>query len=119
MAKQDTFDTVVAHARKQGCKAETNADARNVRECRYRMPCGKKCFVGILIPEDMYDPEFEGDSPEGGLLSTLLEELGHNVQLCLDLQQVHDNCDVAKWERELENVAEKHKLVYTPPEVTT
>lgn len=31
--------------------------------CRYRGPNGTKCFAGHSIPDDKYDPTFEGYSP--------------------------------------------------------
>lgn len=33
--------------------------------CMYRGPDGKKCGVGLFIPDPLYDPIFEGRSAEG------------------------------------------------------
>lgn len=66
---------------------------RSLHSCRYRGPNGKKCAVGMFIPDELYNPLFEGagacellqDNPE--LCSNMpLEPMGMRV-----LQGIHDD----------------------------
>lgn len=114
MTKQETFDTIVAHLRKQGEKAEDSSSV-----CVYLTKDGKKCAAGCLIPPDRYDAGFEShvinDHPG---LEALMKELGHDLNLVRSMQSIHDNYSVRHWEREFEGVADDLGLTYTPPEVT-
>lgn len=64
--------------------------------CRYRNYEGKKCFVGLLIPDDKYLPLMDDGL---GNVEELLSEYpdcleiptGMNLQQLLDIQKVHDN----------------------------
>lgn len=112
-SKQETFDTVVAHLRKQGRAAVSAAGA-----CRYRSDEGDKCAVGCLIPDERYRPLFEGkrvdpDDPSDHL-TILLTELGHSLSLCQSLQHVHDRMNPSHWEKGFRIVARDHHLTYTP-----
>lgn len=111
--KQETFDTVVAHLRKQG-KPASNDDGT----CMYRTTDGLKCAVGALIPDERYTAILEDYLPciDGRHeLNDLLNELGHDIVLARELQGVHDCAGVTEWEYELEVVAAKFNLTYTPP----
>lgn len=111
MTKQETFDRVVQHLRQQAAKAEDSNGG-----CMYRTPDGKRCAVGALIPDELYRPAFEGFRIGGeNPVTALMEHLGHSLPLLRDLQRLHDNGDVREWETELECVAKKHRLRYTPP----
>jgi hypothetical protein len=121
--KQETFDTVVAHLRKQGCKARNDK-----AECCYRTGDGKMCAAGCLIPDAKYDPKMEkhgvptnaqNASSANVLIAKALESEGHDLLLVRDLQGVHDNREVSDWECYFESTAEDHGLTYTPPEPVT
>lgn len=111
--KQETFDKTVAHLRKQGRRAidpETG-------QCMYRAPDGCMCAAGCHIPDDRYDPCFEDQEIEvssDSELTRLMRELGHDIELLVDLRNVHDNRSVREWEEEFSSVAKKHNLTYTP-----
>jgi hypothetical protein len=108
---QETFDTVVAHLRQQGCKAITRMEG-----CFYRDELGRKCAAGCLIPDDKYTPDIERRAcVEGSLAGTLVRSLGHDLILVRRLQIVHDDVGVEDWEAELLKVADKFNLTYTPP----
>lgn len=52
--KQETFDTVVSHLRRQGrC-------AMDRLTCVYRAENGDRCAAGCLIPDDLYSSNLEG-----------------------------------------------------------
>jgi len=113
--KQETFDTVVAHLRQQGRKAEAPRKSYGYF-CTYRSPDGRKCAAGCLIPDDEYDSVMEGKFVhDPGVVRDCIERHGHDVKLVRALQVVHDADDVSAWERALELVAEEHCLTYTPP----
>lgn len=110
MTRQETFDLVVAHLRKQGRKCvdpDTN-------RCRYRGPDGLKCAVGVLIPDEKYSATFETRGALWSPISSVLRELGHDPVLCNSLQLVHDSVSVDNWEPHFEDVADKYDLKYTP-----
>jgi hypothetical protein len=124
MTDQEMFDTVVAHARKQGCKA------MNGYTCSYRTSYGAKCFIGALIPDDKYKEEFEAIG-----LCMLREDEGHEknakakaitdaagikkeqYEFAIALQNIHDAFDVEQWETQFKQLAAQYKLTYTPPTI--
>lgn len=53
MTAQEIFDTVVTRLRAQG------AQAWDLGVCKYRAPDGRKCAVGHLIPDCIYDRRME------------------------------------------------------------
>jgi hypothetical protein len=58
------FDKMVAHLREQ--KA-FSAQSPNSMACSYRGAGGTKCAIGALIPDDKYDPDFEGHAVRLGM----------------------------------------------------
>ena len=118
---QETFDAVVAHARKQNARAVSAAGG-----CRYRTVFGKKCFYGCLIPDEDYDPVIEGEAlsltPPGcaawtaaRVLWDITQKLGHDLRLAKELQEVHDHKPVDDWECGFRRIAANYELTYTPP----
>lgn len=112
MTKQETFDTVIAHLRKQG------KQSREGSRCKYRGPNGLKCAVGCLIPDEQYSEWMEdfslldrrdGHKTEVGFV---VEKLGHDVDLCQRLQWIHDEFGVEAWEERFANLAEGLGLTY-------
>ena len=108
--KQETFDTVVAHLRRQGRQSRSDFAGG----CAYRGDGGLKCAVGVLIPDERYTPAFEGEAAHESMqVGKLLIELGHDCQLCEMLQIVHDNPE-GRWELRLRELADDWGLTYTP-----
>lgn len=106
MNKQQVFDTVVAHLRKQG-KQAVNNDSK----CVLRAPDGSKCAVGCLIPDNQYDPSFESHPLEAVVvLVPRLRKM--SVALLCDLQDAHDFYGGIETVlvQQLIRVAGKHKL---------
>lgn len=56
--RQEAFDHVLAHLRKQGGRA---VDARG--ECVYIAADGKKCAIGSMITDENYSSDLENTSP--------------------------------------------------------
>lgn len=123
ISKQETFNTVVAHLRRQGCRALSPVGA-----CQYRTRDGKKCAVGCLIPDDIYIPEMEGKplylsyiEPNHAdnrptVVCEIVRNLGHDVDLARDLQYVHDFvAESWQWEQKFKEIAQHHGLEYTEP----
>lgn len=105
--KQQTFDTVVSHLRKQGKRALSDYG-----KCAYRGRDGTMCAAGCLIPDDKYERSFEGASVFG--IANLFTELGHDLALISELQSIHDGEFPRDWEDHFEDVALTHGLTYTP-----
>lgn len=120
--RQEAFDTMVNHLRKQGKPALKNGDW-----CAYRGAEGTKCAVGVLIPDEAYDLGFEGDR-----LETIVGELGGNTNTYEFLREaqllLHDNpyqamnnlgdTFMAGMEIGARKLALQCGLTYTPPEET-
>ena len=96
---QEIFNKVAAHLIKQGRQAKANFS------CLYRAPDGCKCAIGVLIPDDKYDPRMEehgireliiGFSQENSkyewdhLAFDLTNDVGNNIDLLRHLQFTHD-----------------------------
>jgi hypothetical protein len=89
---QEVFDIVVNHLFTQGRPAYDG-----VQNCMYRAPDGLRCAVGVLIPGDLYDKEFEGDTADCVIQKLFDKELAdwrEHKRLLLALQEVHDECFV-------------------------
>jgi hypothetical protein len=86
---QEVFDIVVNHLFTQGRPAHDG-----VQGCMYRAPDGLRCAVGVLIPDDLYDPEFETNSADKvihDLFKSGLADWREHEKLLLALQDAHDN----------------------------
>jgi hypothetical protein len=121
---QETFDTVVAHLRRQGAKAQIPGSRSGEMTFVFRAPDGKHCAAGALIPDELYDPALECTAVGGtdedqhknsNAVTLLIEELGHDIELVKALQAVHDNAALAEWESKLEQVSAEFGLRHSPP----
>jgi len=88
MNNQEIFDRVAKHLLQQNCVAVTSFG------CAYRGYKNTKCAIGALIPDDIYDPDMEGND----IISLLnkypsIKNLFEGVdKTFLDkLQQCHDS----------------------------
>jgi len=89
---QEVFDIVVNHLFTQGRPAYDG-----VQGCMYRTHDGLRCAVGVLIPDNLYDPEFEGDTADCVIQKLFNKDLAdwrEHKGLLLALQEVHDECFV-------------------------
>ena len=123
-SRQATFNRIVSHLRRQGTKAESRELTTQVIACMYRTPDGRRCAVGCLIPDNRYDPAFEqtgvggmneADGERDNDVTLLMLELGHDLELLIDFQAIHDTRTVNQWEPEFQKLAERRGLKYKPP----
>lgn len=102
MNNQEAFDIIVKHLRTQNAQSMING------VCKYRDLEGKKCAVGCLIPDDMYDLQME-KCLVGELLNNW-PELKKSLKdvdtgLLYAMQSIHDSVDISCWETYFANVA--------------
>ncbi len=126
MTSQTMFDRVATHLLTQ------NKPARDSNgECRYRTKDGLKCAIGELIPDDKYDPDFEGaggsalymkpdygdgDSPFTRKTAEIRKAAGFTLKqgrLAYALQSVHDEYEPKQWLAQLFGVAANFGLKTT------
>lgn len=123
LTRQQIFDTVLARLREQG-----RASVNERGHCAYRGENGAKCAVGHLMPDDKFDPEWEGsvyDLPDEAFEAMGVS--GDDLGFLLHLQKAHDECLDARWmskdqrreawEARMKSVAAQFELDYTDPEV--
>lgn len=94
---QNIFDEVITHLVRQGKRAAAG------ELCRYRAEGKLKCAVGVLIPDEEYDPAWEG-CPVGeihymlGRPESLWGVHVSHLRFLTDLQDLHDR--VHHWWKE-------------------
>ncbi len=94
MEAQEIFDTVATHLLRQGRRSMFE-DSPSV--CAYRGAGGTKCAVGVLIPDELYNPEMEMrtiyglvENPTKRQACSLPDWMEDNLELLANLQSVHD-----------------------------
>ena len=111
MTRQEIFTKVYKHLMKQGRKALSTHGG-----CQYRSPYGLKCAIGCLIPNGLYDPEWDNYGTGVTIILTESKELTkllggrRNVNMLQSLQSVHDDNKVEYWKEALEKAAKKHGM---------
>ena len=109
MNNQEVYDKVKAHLLTQNAKSISKDGF-----CKYRMiRSTKRCAIGCLIPDNLYEKEMEGNA-----VHNLLHDFpkvkeffdGVSSNLLDALQSVHDSELVKNWPRELEAVAKNYNL---------
>lgn len=111
MNNQEAFDKIAEHLLTQKVQARNDADTN----CAYRGRGGTKCAVGCLIPDELYDPDMEGE--DAGMLPELFPQLkpliyGLNIKLLTEIQFMHDNEAPASWLLHLKSTA--HRFCLSP-----
>ena len=134
MTEQEIFDTVVAHARKQGRKCVDESG-----DCLYRHG-PDKCFAGALIPDNVYSTGMEQlmimpllnantisdirvpsmENTDGTLTDKNLQDLrelglAEHASLVVKLQKIHGDYEPNRWERQFEDIAQTYGLTYSAP----
>lgn len=115
---QSAFDAVVKHSRTQKSKS-MSPDGSN---CLYRGPEGNKCWIGCLIPDNVFDeilvtyPAANSIGVSSVVNVPAAKELFADVGLHLlyRLQRTHDMEPMLDWERYLGQCAFEFDL--TMPE---
>lgn len=124
LTRQEMFNIAYLGLLAQNKKSEIKCD--RFSSCCYRLfqfnEPTLKCAIGMIIPDELYDPLFE-DYPVSGLVEGYEEEdLVHLADLfkledhdfLSELQLIHDRFNVEEWQEELIKLANKYEL--TVPE---
>lgn len=111
---QEIFDRVAEHLLRQNAKAQS-ADGY----CRYRAADGRMRAVGVLIPDELYYEELEGQGvlciPESiraaiwDMPKDFLASEAHSRYL-RELQRIHDLKPTETWRPELQAFADRYGL---------
>lgn len=110
MTRQEILDKVCERA-KDKRKALANRRPDDTL-CAYRTKDGLRCFVGALIPDEMYSPELEGQAACSLPLKFADYFGANNMPFLDDLQQVHDQWEPHEWEARLRFIAKDYGLEY-------
>lgn len=86
---QNIFDEVITHLVRQGKRATAG------EWCRYHAEDGLKCAIGVLIPDEEYDPAWETCPVEElhcmlGRPESLWGVHVSHLSFLIDLQDLHD-----------------------------
>ena len=115
-SKQDAYDAIVEYFSQPGSQFGMAADKK---VCRYRTEAGQKCAVGCLIPDELYDPEWEGSRVwmvyyrmRAAVVFGDVHDMGAFLEEC---QDCHDSAAMEcrtmdDFLRDLKGVAEEHGL---------
>lgn len=123
----EVFNKVKGHLLTQN---KRSTSPMNDRYCAYRGKDGRKCAIGIFIPDDKYTEQFENiglnlniefdtESRKGELIRVLGAEIGFEetdkcfIRYLASLQRLHDEINVGRWEYELENMKDKLNSIQT------
>lgn len=98
---QEIFDRICDHAVTQN-SVSSDEDGG----CLYRHPDGRRCFVGVLISDEAYDPSIERRDVTTDAVADALQASGIDVrywtkQRLRDLQGIHDSHEPSDWPAEL------------------
>ena len=113
MNRQMIYDMVRDHLMNQGKRAAQWRPLLKKVECRYRGSNGTMCAIGCLIPDEKYDPSFEGRGVTGLPLDALVfagVKDRSDVRFLEDLQDIHDDGAPASWARRFYDFAVEHGL---------
>lgn len=112
MDRQSIYHKVRKHLLAQMEHSRENWD----HSCAYRGEFDRKCAIGCLIPNTLYDRSMEGSTIFGLIRRwpTIKVELGveseEDTTFLTDLQQIHDMNQPAKWKEKLDEFGIRYKL---------
>jgi hypothetical protein len=117
MNKQEIFNKVASHLLKQNAKSEIFKESLNKTVCAYRGENGLKCGIGILIPDEKYNPSLECNTVNN---TNVLEALEDGIDIYEEemptflcrLQDIHDYNDTKNWKSSLKYFACQEGLNY-------
>lgn len=117
MNKQKVYDDVCAHLIAQNSRS---LDENHF--CVYRSAEGKKCAVGGIMPDHIYNSNMESKTVFSHRLIPLLDYLdceysknednvsGADVAFLSGLQSIHDECEPCQWKDSLKDFGRFNKL---------
>jgi hypothetical protein len=110
VSDQELFDRMVTHMRAQRTTAVLSGTSA------YHGLDNRRCPVGAIIPDDLYDPRMEGISIGGlGHASWIKPELRtflrQHHRLLGAMQDVHDTVPPVEWEKYFHLIATNYDLL--------
>ncbi|MBN3756034.1 hypothetical protein G3N95_24040 [Paraburkholderia sp. Tr-20389] len=114
LSAQDVFDIVATAMLRQNARATADGV-----KCMYRAPDGKRCAIGWLVPDEVYEKslEFFGVRDIAVRLATESGDAGRfarflyiHMPLLRDLQGMHDANLPAEWPQTLREIAYAFRL---------
>lgn len=111
METQEIFDRVKAHLLAQGERSVTVR--KSVSICAYRGADGRKCAIGVLIPDDRYSAAIETLAASDSAIMALIGLTPTDTdqaELLDALQHIHDDILPSLWEGALRSIARSHGL---------
>lgn len=118
LSPKDIYERVSTHLLTQLAVSEDDNGS-----CRLRSPEGRKCAIGSLLRDDLYEPGLEGvgisyyrHAPDGKLLRVLYASNVNAydpgiIELLIELELVHDDADVEEWPHLLAALGKRHAFV--------
>jgi hypothetical protein len=118
LSPKDIYERVSQHLLAQRAVSEDDNGS-----CRLRSAEGRKCAIGSLVRDDVYEPDLEGvgisyyrHAHDGKLLRALyashVNAYDPNViDLLIELEEVHDDADVEAWPHLLAALGKRHAFV--------
>jgi hypothetical protein len=115
LSPKDIYERVSGHLLAQNAVSEDDSGS-----CRLRSPDGRKCAIGSLVSDEVYDARLEGvgisyyrHAQDGVLLRALyasnVNAYDPNViDLLMELEQIHDDASVEQWPRLLTALGKRH-----------
>lgn len=115
LSANEIFRRVSAHLLAQRAVSEDDNGS-----CRLRGAHGRKCAIGSLVRDDVYEAELEGvgisyyrHAHDGKLLRALYASNVNAydpaiIDLLMELEQIHDDASVDEWPHLLGALAKRH-----------
>ncbi|WP_241269817.1 MULTISPECIES: hypothetical protein [unclassified Caballeronia] len=115
LSANEIFHRVSAHLLAQRAVSEDDNGS-----CRLRGAHGRKCAIGSLVRDDVYEAELEGvgisyyrHAHDGKLLRALYASNVNAydpaiIDLLMELEQIHDDASVDEWPHLLQALARRH-----------
>lgn len=92
MTKQEYYDLLIQ------CSEDGTFPSSYLGECLYRGEGKQKCAVGILIPDDKYDPRIEGQGLDQDIFDLCDVPEGLTMYDLQSIQESHDTCDLVNFQ---------------------
>ncbi len=115
ISRQEAFDKVWRHfVVEKGPPSAGLRDGTSV--CLYRGSGGRRCAIGVLVPDELYDPEWEETTITPRILALTGLDPDADLTFARELQRCHDDTAFMKngvhsaIERQLREFAEKSRL---------
>jgi len=117
MNRQEVFNKVWEHAHTQKEKSLAKKGDPDENLCRYRGDNGTKCFIGALIPNEVYEEDMEGMNVANlverfsivgrtlGLAENVTRD-SSDMRFLARLQYIHDSYPPSEWDDELRYFAD-------------